>query len=305
MRSGVRKNCLIPTRKNDSGRRLSTWQLDDFIAMVRGLQPRIAVVLGSGQSNVLSGMCERAAVHFADVPNLAPPTVAGHSGGIVVGKLDDQPLLVFQGRTHFYEGHPWERVGAPIRFAASLGITTLLLTNAAGGIHPSLEPGSMMIVRDHLFWQRPGSWRGPGPGSCDCIAGNRPSVYSPRLIDVLRAAGISSGEELLDGVYAALTGPCYETPAEIRALKKCGADAVGMSTAFEVETGTSLGIECVALSGITNRAAGLTDQTLDHRDVLAVMSNLRERMGASYQGLSNSWDSDETRSDHGLIMVRM
>jgi len=248
------------------------------------MQPRIAVVLGSGQSNVLSGISERAAIHFSDVPNLAPPTVAGHSGRIVVGILNDKPVLVCQGRTHFYEGHAWERIGAPIRFAASLGIKTLLLTNAAGGIHPSLAPGSMMIVRDHLFWQRPGAWRGPGPAGCDCIAGDRPSVYSPRLIEALRTAGRSVGEELIEGIYAALTGPCYETPAEIRALQKCGADGVGMSTAFEVETGTSLGIECVALSGITNKAAGLTSQVLDHRDVLAVMSRLRERMGRVISG---------------------
>lgn len=253
--------------------------LDDFIELVRRMQPRIAVVLGSGQSNVLSGMSERAAIHFADVPSLAPPTVAGHSGRIVIGELDDKPVLVFQGRTHFYEGRPWEQVGAPIRFAACLGIKTLLLTNAAGGIHPSLDPGSMMIVRDHLFWQRPGAWRGPGPAGCGCIAGDRPSVYSPRLIAALHAAGRSAGEELIDGIYVALTGPCYETPAEIHGLQKCGADAVGMSTAFEVETGASLGIECAALSAITNKAAGLTSQTLDHRDVLAVMSKSRERMG--------------------------
>jgi purine-nucleoside phosphorylase len=253
--------------------------LDDFTAVVRAMRPTIAVVLGSGQSNVLDRLREELAVDFVDVPDLAPPTVAGHSGRIVVGHLDGRPLLVFQGRTHFYEGHPWEKVAAPIRFAARLGIQTLLLTNAAGGIHPSLGPGSMMIVYDHLFWQRPGSWKGPGPIVCGCIAADRPSSYSPRLIDALHNAGRAVGEELIDGVYAAVTGPCYETPAEIRALQKCGADAVGMSTAHEVETGARLGLECAALSAITNRGAGLTEQTLDHHDVLHVMSQLRERLG--------------------------
>jgi purine-nucleoside phosphorylase len=253
--------------------------LDDFTAAVRAMQPAIAVVLGSGQSNVLSGMREESSIRFADVPTLARPTVAGHSGKIVVGQLGNKPLLVFQGRTHFYEGHPWEKVTAPIRFAASLGIKTLLLTNAAGGLHPALDPGSMMILRDHLFWQTPGSWKGPGPAICGCIAGDRPSPYSPPLIDALRTAGQLVGEHLIDGIYAALTGPCYETPAEIRALQRCGADAVGMSTAYEIEIGTLLGLECAALSGITNKAAGLSNQTLDHHDVLEVMSTLGERMG--------------------------
>jgi purine-nucleoside phosphorylase len=252
--------------------------LDDFTAVVRALQPATAVVLGSGQSMVLKDLREEASIRFTEVPDLAPPTVTGHAGKIAVGTLNGISLLVFQGRTHFYEGHPWEKVAAPIRLAAGLGIKTLLLTNAAGGIHPSLGPGSMMIVRDHLFWQEPGSWRGPGPIGCGCVAGDRPSSYSTRLIDAFHAAGREVGEELVEGVYAAVTGPCYETPSEIRALQKCGADAVGMSTAHEIETGTRLGMSCAALSGITNKGAGLSDEILDHREVLHAMSQLRERL---------------------------
>jgi purine-nucleoside phosphorylase len=239
----------------------------------------VAVVLGSGQSSVLSGLAESASVKFAEAPGLVAPSVSGHSGKIVVGVLADVPLVVFQGRLHFYEGHDWEKVAAPVAFAASLGVKTLLLTNAAGGIHPSLGPGSLMIVRDHLFWQRPGSWLGPGPETCDCGAGARPSPYSTRLIEQLRKAGQEIGESLLSGVYAAVTGPCYETPAEIRALQAAGADAVGMSTAYECETGRALGMECAAISAITNKGAGLGEGTLDHRDVLHVMAGIRERLG--------------------------
>ncbi len=246
---------------------------------VQSLRPRAAVVLGSGQSSVLSGLKESASVAFADVPGLAAPSVSGHSGRIVVGALGDIPLVVFQGRLHFYEGHAWEKVASPIAFAAGLGVKTLLLTNAAGGIHASLGPGSLMIVRDHLFWQRPGSWLDPGPESCARAYGARPSPYSTRLIEQLRAAGQELGEELPVGVYAAVTGPCYETPAEIRALRATGADAVGMSTAHECETGRALGIECAAISAITNKAAGLSDKTLDHKEVLAVMDGIRERLG--------------------------
>jgi purine-nucleoside phosphorylase len=253
--------------------------LTSFSSAVNSLQPRVAVVLGSGQSSVLGGLAETASVTFAEVPGLAVPSVSGHSGNIVIGALGDVPLVVFQGRLHFYEGHAWEKVAAPIAFAASLGVKTLLLTNAAGGIHPSLCPGSLMIVRDHLFWQRPGSWRGPGPETCACIDGAQTSPYSSRLIEQLHAAGQETGEALMSGVYAAVTGPCYETPAEIRALRDAGADAVGMSTAHECETGRALGMECAAISAITNKGAGLCEGTLDHKDVLQVMAGIRERLG--------------------------
>jgi purine-nucleoside phosphorylase len=231
---------------------------------------------------VLSDLVEAAAVAFADVPGLGAPSVAGHSGRIVVGALHDRPLLVFQGRLHFYEGHSWEVVGSPIRFAADVGIKTLLLTNAAGGIHPTLGPGSMMLIRDHQNWQRPDSLR----ENCRLTAereaagvGAKVSPYSHRLLDFLQQAGREIGEDLLCGTYAAMTGPCYETPAEIRALQAAGADAVGMSTAHEVETARALGLECAAISAITNKAAGLSEGVLDHHDVLQVMSGIRARLG--------------------------
>lgn len=254
-------------------------QFDQFRDAARRHGPRTAVVLGSGQSSVLGGLQKIAAVEFKDAPGLVAPSVAGHSGKIILGAIAGKPVLVFQGRLHFYEGHPFDKVGAPIRLAASLGIKTLLLTNAAGGIHPELDPGSMMIVHDHLFWQKPGSYRGPGPERCHCIGGARSSVYSPRLIELLRTIGRAHGEELVTGVYAAMTGPCYETPSEIRALQVAGADAVGMSTAHEAETGRSLGMECAAISAITNKGAGLVEGVLDHHDVLHIMSRIRERMG--------------------------
>ena len=252
--------------------------LAKFITEVKELRPKAAVILGSGQSSILDSLREIASLSFVNVPDLPPPTVAGHSGRIVAGTLNGTPLLVFQGRVHRYEGHSWDKVSAPVRFVASLGIKTLLLTNAAGGIHPSLEPGTMMIVRDHLFWQSPGAWKGPGPIECGCLAGIRPSSYSSRLSNLLQSCGQKLGEALYSGIYAAVTGPSYETPAEIRAMQKCAADAVGMSTAHEIETGKTLGLECAAISGITNRAAGLTEAVLNHRDVLKVMSQLRERL---------------------------
>jgi len=250
----------------------------EFSAATELLKPSIAIVLGSGQSNTLSALEVASTIAFRDVPGLTAPSITGHSGAISAGRLRGRPILVFQGRLHFYEGHSWDQVAAPIQLAARLGVKSLLLTNAAGGIHPSLAPGSMMAIRDHLFLQRPRSWLGPGPSGCSCIIGERPSSYSSRLTKILQEAGREIGEDLLAGIYAAVTGPCYETPAEIRALRSMGADAVGMSTAHEVEVGRSLGLECAALSGITNKAAGLAEGALDHREVLQIANQSRVRL---------------------------
>jgi purine-nucleoside phosphorylase len=249
-----------------------------FSAAAGLLKPSIAIVLGSGQSDTLSALETASTVSFAEVPGLSAPSIAGHAGAIIAGRLHGRPILVFQGRLHFYEGHAWDQVAVPIQLAARLGVRSLLLTNAAGGIHPSLSPGSLMAIRDHLFLQRPRSWLGQGPVGCACILGERPSPYSTRLTKILREAGREIGEELLAGVYAAVTGPSYETSAEIRALRSMGADAVGMSTAHEIEVGQGLGLECAALSSITNKAAGLAEGTIDHREVIQSANQSRARL---------------------------
>jgi purine-nucleoside phosphorylase len=225
-----------------------------FRSHCRIAPPRVAVVLGSGLGDAARCFVETATVPFADVPGLAAPTVHGHRGALSFGHWSGTPALLFYGRMHYYEGHPREVVTAPVRVAADLGATRLIMTNAAGGIHPKLEPGSLLAIRSHLKLTGSGAWRTFAAGTA------LSSPYSPRLLD--RLAG------LLSGVYAALTGPSYETPAEIRALAKCGADAVGMSTALEAETAAELGLEVAAISCVTNRAAGLSAEVLDHKEVL-------------------------------------
>ncbi|HKB42568.1 MAG TPA: purine-nucleoside phosphorylase [Gemmataceae bacterium] len=249
-----------------------------FEQAVREQGPRVAIVLGSGIRLEPPRYQPSASITFADVPGLVDTTVAGHSGWISVGACGDCAVLVFHGRLHYYEGHSWERVGAPIRLAAGMGVATLILTNAAGGIHETLGPGSLMAIRDHLSWQRPGSWRGPGPAACQCPNGERATPYSGRLVALLQELEREQGRELFAGIYAALTGPCYETPAEIRAVRAAGGDAVGMSTAHEVETGRALGLECAAISCVTNKAAGLGGAPLDHRDVLEVARRTADRL---------------------------
>jgi purine-nucleoside phosphorylase len=226
-----------------------------------------AVVLGSGTNVVADRVHAIVNLPFGEVPGLSSTSVTGHRGRLTLGDWAGKRVLVFEGRLHYYEGQPWPSVFRPIRVAHELGARVLLATNAAGGIHPDLGPGSFMAIRDHLLWNVAKPWLHPGPGA---LGHSRPSPYSPRLLQVLTEAGRAMGLELLHGIYASLTGPCYETPAEIRALRTWTADAVGMSTAREVEEAVDLGMESAAVSCITNKAAGLSEGRLDHKDVLAV-----------------------------------
>jgi purine-nucleoside phosphorylase len=246
-----------------------------FADLVRDHGPRLAVVLGSGLGSVPRQFEELGAIPFADVPGLAAPSVQGHSGIICLGRCAGRAILVFRGRLHFYEGHSWERVARPMHMAAELGAKAVLLTNAAGCIHESLWPGELMALRAHLFLQRPNGWKSPA----------NPAPYSSRLISLLHEIEGRRHRSLLAGIYAAVTGPCYETPAEIRALRAMGADAVGMSTAFEAETAAGLGLEVAAISCITNKAAGITAGILDHREVLANAARPAERISTILEDL--------------------
>src|SRR5207302_3156009 len=172
-------------------------------------------------------------------------SVAGHNGCLTLGAWGGKRILLFEGRLHHYEGHPWRSVTQPIQIAHFLGARILLLTNAAGGIHDALAPGSLMAIRDHIEWTRPRPWLHPGPGA---LGPPRPSPYASRLVVLLTRAGRDLGMELLHGIYGAVTGPCYETPAEIRALRGWGGDAVGMSTAREIQAACDAGMGCAALS---------------------------------------------------------
>lgn len=235
------------------------------------LKPRTAVVLGSGLGGVTAGFAAEAEAAYAEVPGLPPPTVAGHSGKLTVGTWAGAPAVVCSGRVHFYEGHPWDRVTRLVEIVADLGVTTLLLTNAAGGIRPGLNPGDLLALTAHLKLLGPDAWRDFTPRS----------PYSPRLVARLQ----SLDPQLPAGVYAALTGPCYETPAEIRALAAAGADAVGMSTAVEAEAAAARGLEVAAVSTITNKAAGLGDGPLSHAEVEQTAKLAVARLGALVERL--------------------
>jgi purine-nucleoside phosphorylase len=243
----------------------------------REARPEIAMVLGSGLGDLASRLTEASSVPFTEVAGLAPSTVQGHRGCILVGNWNGKRVVIFAGRLHYYEGHPWRSVTLPVEIARFLGVRIMLMTNAAGGIHDPLGPGSLMAISDHIEWTRPRAWLLPGPGT---LAPTRPSPYSARLCALLGQAASAIGLPLHHGVYASVTGPCYETPAEIRALRTWGADAVGMSTAREIQVAHDLGLECAAISCITNLAAGLSCAPLNHEEVLSMAAAQREKLGA-------------------------
>jgi purine-nucleoside phosphorylase len=233
--------------------------LGEFQSAIAQHRPQMAVVLGSGLGDCPTGYDRLASVAFADVPGLAAPSVHGHRGEFILAKVAGVAILLARGRVHFYEGYPWEKVEAPVRQMAQWGITQLLLTNAAGGIHETLWPGDLMLLSGHLWLQSSQGCRQPTIDR---------SPYDVDFQQQILTNERQAGRPLLAGVYAAVTGPCYETPAEIRAFRTLGADAVGMSTAREALIGAQLGLRVAAISCITNKAAGLVEGKLDHAEVL-------------------------------------
>jgi purine-nucleoside phosphorylase len=217
-------------------------------------KPRTAIVLGSGLTGVSRGFVESQSLSFADIPGLVPPTIAGHRGQLSLGTLEGHAVLFCFGRVHFYEGHPWDRVLRLVNLIADWGLERLILTNAAGGLHPQLDPGSAMLIRGQVTLLTPSDYR-----NLTCVQ----TPYSATLNEQL----LGENPKLIAGVYAGLTGPCYETPAEIRALAACQIDAVGMSTVREAQAGYERGLQVVGLSCITNKAAGLSAGTLNHAEV--------------------------------------
>jgi purine-nucleoside phosphorylase len=229
--------------------------------------PEVVAILGSGLSDLAEGLDDAVEVPFVRVPGFPLPGVEGHAGRYVSGRLGGRRVLVQAGRFHVYEGYAVGLVCAPVRIAAALGAGTLLLTNAAGGVSRGLEPGSIMLLEDHLDLM----WRSPLAGPVKEGEERFPDMrapYDPELQEVAERVAVRERIRLVRGTYAAVPGPSYETPAEVRMLQRCGADAVGMSTVPEVLTARALGLRCLAFSLITNRAAGLSRGPLSHAEVL-------------------------------------
>jgi purine-nucleoside phosphorylase len=229
---------------------------------------RLGVILGSGFQGVLGAMESTATVPYSKLPGFPRPAVPGHEGKVVCGRLGGIPIVVLAGRAHYYEGHAMEAVTFGVRVLAQLGVESLLITNAAGGLNPRHRVGDFMMLTDHINLMGVNPLRGvpvrDGSGFVDLTR-----AYDPGLQTVLRRAARRARVALRQGVYLAVSGPSYETPAEIRAFRRLGADAVGMSTVPEVIAARQHGVRVAALSCITNLAAGIGGEALDHAEVLA------------------------------------
>ncbi len=241
--------------------------------------PATAVVAGSGLSALEDALADAVAVPFAEVPGLPHAGVAGHRGRFVHGRLDGVGVLVQAGRFHVYEGHAMDVVAAPVRILAALGVERMIMTNAAGAIHPRLGPGDVVVVDDVINLM----FRCPLAGPARERETRFPDMSRPldtKLKEVVRAAAAALGQRVGEGVYAAVPGPAYETPAEVRMLARLGADLVGMSTVPEVIVAIASGLRCAVLSLVTNRATGLSPEPLSHEEVLEAGRRAGERMTA-------------------------
>lgn len=247
-------------------------------------RPKSAVILGSGLSDILPLEGERA-LAFSDIPGFPVPSVAGHRGEVAVGRLGDGEILVQRGRVHYYEGHDLWDIVFPVRVYALLGVRTLLITNAAGGIAPGLFPGDLVLISDHINLMGANPLRGPnleglGPRFPDLSAS-----YDPELRRLAHEVGDELGIPLREGVYVATMGPSYETPAEIRAFRALGADLVGMSTVPEVVAARHAGLRVLGVSCVTNLAAGVSQTPLSHEEVIEITRRKAKSLGQLLRAL--------------------
>lgn len=256
-----------------------TWTLAgeaaDYIRQKTSLAPRLGLVLGSGLGAFADDLAERVNLPYSSIPHFPVSSAEGHAGNLVIGKVAQVPVAAMQGRVHFYEGHGMLRVTFPMRVFCRMGIKGVLLTNAAGGIGPKLKQGCLVVLGDHINLQ----------GTNPLIGANEES-FGPRFPDMTEAyakdwralalaEGARLGIDIHEGVYAAVPGPSYETPAEIRFLRTIGADVVGMSTVAEVVVARHCGMKVLAISVVTNMAAGILDQPINHAEVLETGRRIR------------------------------
>jgi purine-nucleoside phosphorylase len=239
------------------------------------LRPKLAVVLGSGFHHVLAELRVTKKISYAQIPGFPKPTVSGHAGELYFGHLGKTPVLVLSGRAHFYEGHEMERVTFAARTLAAFGVTDLLLTNAAGGINKKFSAGDFMVLTDHINLMGANPLRGIQHKNLPRFV-DLTEAYDKKLREVLFQAGKISKLKLQRGVYLAVSGPSYETPAEIRAFAALGADAVGMSTVPEAIAARQCGVRVAAVSSITNLAAGISKKKLSHAEVLETAERVKK-----------------------------
>lgn len=242
------------------------------------LRPALAIVLGSGYTRLTASCTKVLDIPYEEIPGFPRPRVPGHPGRLVLGLIANVPVFLLEGRAHYYEGHSLAEVTFPMRMLAACGVETVLLTNAAGGISRGMKPGGFMCIRDHVNFMGANPLRGwsleKSTGFVDVS-----NAYDPALVALMRKAAKAAKVTLGEGVYLAVSGPSYETPAEIVAFGRLGADAVGMSTVPEVIVARQCGLRVAGLSCITNAAAGRAAKPITHEEVLAAGAAVQDKAG--------------------------
>lgn len=237
--------------------------------------PEIGLVLGSGLGDYAETLEERVRIPYRDIPDFPQPTVQGHSGAFVFGKKNGKPVVVLQGRIHYYEGLSQREITIPIRVLSAIGVKTVVLTNAAGGVNLSFRPGDLMLISDHINYSGSNPLIGKNLDSFGPRFPDASDIYTASLRAAIREKAAAEGIGLQEGVYAMYSGPNYETPAEIRMFRVLGADAVGMSTAPEALVAAHCGMQVVGISCITNMAAGVLPVKLNHAEVTETAMRVR------------------------------
>lgn len=253
----------------------------DSIRRKTDFQPEVALTLGSGLGDYADGIQIEQTVDYAELEGFPVSTVKGHKGRFVFGYVGEVPVVIMQGRVHYYEGYAMSDVVLPTRLMGMLGAKKILLTNAAGGVNPAYQPGDFMMITDHITTGIPSPLIGQNIEELGVRFPDMSEVYSKRLQEVIRKCAKECHIDLQEGVYVQFSGPSYETPAEVKLVRIWGGDAVGMSTACEAMAAHHMGLEACGISCITNLAAGISDVQLDHKEV----QETADRVSASFKKL--------------------
>lgn len=247
--------------------------------------PEIGLILGSGLGVLAEEISNPINIPYHEIPGFPESTVEGHAGQLVIGDLEGKKVIAMQGRFHFYEGYSLDLVTLPVRMMKSLGVKNMLVTNAAGGINTDFAAGDLMIIEDHLNFMFKNPLTGPNDAELGVRFPDMSEAYSAALREKAFQVAQEQGIELQRGVYVSVTGPSYETPAEIRMLRKLGADAVGMSTVPEVIVAVHSGMKVLGMSCITNMAAGILDQPLSHHEVMETAELVKSKFLSFVKGI--------------------
>jgi purine-nucleoside phosphorylase len=251
-----------------------------FLLSQTKVRPKIGLVLGSGLGAFANQLADATRVPYSQIPSFPRSTAIGHAGQMVIGNAEQVPVAVMQGRVHLYEGYTAEEVAFPMRVFGRMGIGATVITNAAGGINLKYKQGALVVLTDHINLQGTSPLVGPNDDRLGLRFPDMTRAYAKEYVRIAREEAARLGIDLQDGVYAALLGPSYETPAEIRHLRVIGADLVGMSTAAEVIAARHMGIKVLAISCVTNMAAGILDQILTHQEVMETGEKVRVQFEA-------------------------